>query len=34
VDYDKGGSWGTDDDVFRDKIFTIRGIDSCTERGY
>jgi uncharacterized membrane protein len=35
VDYDKGGSWGGKAQMcIRDKIFTIRGIDSCTERGY
>jgi uncharacterized membrane protein len=35
VDYDKGGSWGGKAMMcIRDKIFTIRGIDSCTERGY
>jgi uncharacterized membrane protein len=35
VDYDKGGSWGGKAMMcIRDKIFTIRGIDGCTERGY
>jgi uncharacterized membrane protein len=35
VDYDKGGSWGGKALMcIRDKIFTIRGIDSCPERGY
>jgi uncharacterized membrane protein len=35
VDYDKGGSWGGKAMMcIRDKIFTIRGIDTCTERGY
>jgi uncharacterized membrane protein len=35
VDYDKGGSWGGKAMMcIRDKIFTIRGIDSCQERGY
>jgi uncharacterized membrane protein len=35
VDYDKGGSWGGKAMMCtRDKIFTIRGITECTERGY
>ena len=35
VDYDKGGSWGGKSMMCtRDKIFTIRGIDNCTDRGY
>jgi uncharacterized membrane protein len=35
VDYDKGGSWGGKAMMcIREKIFTIRGIESCTERGY
>ena len=35
VDYEKGGSWGGKAMMcIRDKIFTIRGIDTCTERGY
>jgi uncharacterized membrane protein len=35
VDYDKGGSWGGKAMMcIRDKIFTIRGIDGCQERGY
>lgn len=35
VDYDKGGSWGGKAMMcIRDKIFTIRGIENCTERGY
>jgi len=35
VDYDKGGSWGGKAMMCtRDKIFTIRGITSCTERVY
>ena len=35
VDYDKGGSWGGKAMMCtRDKIFTIRGIDNCIERGY
>jgi uncharacterized membrane protein len=35
VDYDKGGSWGGKAMLcIRDKIFTIRGIENCVERGY
>lgn len=35
VDYDKGGSWGGKAIMCtRDKLFTIRGIKECTERGY
>jgi uncharacterized membrane protein len=35
VDYDKGGSWGGKSMMCtRDKIFTIRGIGNCTDRGY
>jgi len=35
VDYDKGGSWGGKSMMCtRDKIFTIRGIGTCPERGY
>jgi len=35
VDRDKGGSWGGKAMIcMKDKIFTIRGIDHCTERGY
>ena len=35
VDNEKGGSWGGKAQIcIRDKIFTIRGIDNCTERGY
>jgi uncharacterized membrane protein len=35
VDYDKGGSWGGKSIMcIRDKIFTIRGMDNCTERSY
>jgi uncharacterized membrane protein len=35
VDYDKGGSWGGKSIMcIRDKIFTIRGMDKCTERSY
>ena len=35
VDYDKGGSWGGKSMMCtRDKIFTIRGITECSDRGY
>jgi uncharacterized membrane protein len=35
VDYDNGGSWGGDAQMCtRDKLFTIRGLESCEERGY
>ncbi len=35
VDNEKGGSWGGKSIIcIRDKIFTIRGIDQCTERGF
>ena len=35
LDADKGGSWGGKALICtRDKIFTIRGIEQCTERGY
>ena len=35
VDYEKGGSWGGKAMLCtRDKVFTIRGIDECIERGY
>ena len=35
VDYEKGGSWGGKALMcIRDKIFTIRGLDNCVERGY
>jgi uncharacterized membrane protein len=35
VDYQKGGSWGGKSMLcIRDKIFTIRGFDKCTDRGY
>jgi uncharacterized membrane protein len=35
VDYDKGGSWGGKAMMCtRDKIFTIRGIETCQERGF
>jgi uncharacterized membrane protein len=35
VDYDKGGSWSGEAILCtRDKLFTIRGIKDCEERGY
>ncbi len=35
IDYDKGGSWGGKAFMCtRDKLFTIRGLDRCEERGY
>ena len=35
VDYDKGGSWGGKAMMCtRDKLFTIRGIKDCVDRGY
>ncbi|NJM31065.1 MAG: DUF1036 domain-containing protein [Rhizobiales bacterium] len=35
VDYEKGGSWGGKAMMcIRDKIFTIRGIENCPERGF
>ena len=35
VDYEKGGSWGGKAMLCtRDKVFTIRGTDTCVERGY
>jgi uncharacterized membrane protein len=35
VDYDKGGSWGGDAIMCtRDRLFTIRGLKNCQERGY
>jgi uncharacterized membrane protein len=35
VDKEKGGSWGGKSQIcIKDKIFTIRGIETCTERGY
>ena len=35
VDYDKGGSWGGNAVLCtRDKLFTIRGIRNCEDRGY
>ena len=35
VDYDKGGSWGGKSMMCtRDKLFTIRGLKNCVDRGY
>ena len=35
VDYDKGGSWGGKSMMCtRDKVFTIRGLEDCSGRGY
>jgi uncharacterized membrane protein len=35
VDYDKGGSWGGKSMMCtRNKIFTIRGIENCPDRGF
>ena len=35
VDREKGGNWGGKAMVcIKDKIFTIRGLEKCTERGY
>ncbi len=35
VDYDKGGTWGGKSQLcIREKIFTIRGYETCTDRGY
>ncbi len=35
VDYDRGGEWaGKDLMCVGDKSFTIKGVDSCAERGY
>ncbi len=35
VDYDQGGSWGGKAMLCtRDKLFTIRGVENCEERGY
>ena len=35
VDREKGGSWGGKALIcIKDKIFTIRGIDKCSDRGY
>ena len=35
VDYDRGGAWaGKASMCTKDKVFTISGIDRCTDRGY
>ena len=35
VDYDKGGSWGGKSMMCtRDKVFTIRGLQDCSGRGF
>lgn len=35
IDYDEGGSWGGKSMMCtRDKVFTIRGIEDCDNRGY
>jgi len=35
VDYDRGGEWGgTNMMCTADKVFTIRGVDDCTRRGF
>jgi uncharacterized membrane protein len=35
VDYEKGGSWGGKSIMcIREKVFTIRGIEDCEQRGY
>ncbi len=35
VDYDKGGAWGGKSMMcIRDKLFTIRGLEQCGQRGY
>ncbi len=35
VDQEKGGSWGGKSQIcIKDKIFTIRGIDNCIDRGF
>jgi uncharacterized membrane protein len=35
VDYDKGGAWGgTSKMCTQNKLFTIRGLDNCVERGF
>jgi uncharacterized membrane protein len=34
VDYQKGGSWGGKSMLcIKDKVFTIRGLDGCSEQG-
>ncbi len=35
IDYDKGGAWGGNAMMCtRDKLFTVRGINDCVNRGY
>lgn len=35
VDQERGGSWGGKSQIcIKDKIFTIRGIDNCIDRGF
>ncbi len=35
VDYDRGGEWGgTNMMCTADKVFTIRGVEDCTRRGF
>jgi len=36
IDYDKGGTWGGSAKLCsnHNKLFTIRGIEACTERGF
>ncbi|MGI9481510.1 MAG: DUF1036 domain-containing protein [Hyphomicrobiales bacterium] len=35
IDYDKGGAWGGSAMMCtRDKLFTVRGIKDCVQRGY
>lgn len=35
VDYDKGGAWGGSAKMCtQNKLFTIRGLDNCRERGF
>ena len=35
VDYDRGGEWGgTNMMCTADKVFTIRGVEECTRRGF
>lgn len=35
VDYDQGGSWGGNYTMCtRERVFTIRGVENCEERGY
>jgi len=35
IDYDKGGAWGGPAQMcIQNKLFTIRGIDNCAERGF